>query len=154
VVTKIISGGQTGADRAALNAAFALHIPHGGWCPKGRRAEDGPIDARFQLFETPSSDPAQRTEWNVRDADATLILSLSPILTGGSAATYEFARQHRKPCLHLSRTREGSEVMEQLRSFLEQHHVGILNVAGPRASEESEVAGFAYDTLMAALSPR
>ncbi len=63
---KIVSGGQTGADRAALDFAIAHGIPQGGWCPKGRKAEDGPIPDRYQLKETPSDNYAQRTEWNVR----------------------------------------------------------------------------------------
>ena len=71
---EIVSGGQTGVDRAALDAALALGMRCGGWCPAGRWAEDGPIDPRYPLRETPSGDPAQRTEWNVRDSDATLIL--------------------------------------------------------------------------------
>src|SRR5687768_4395889 len=70
----IVSGGQTGVDRAALDAAMALGLPVAGWCPAGRWAEDGPIPARYPLTETPSADPAQRTEWNVRDSDATLLL--------------------------------------------------------------------------------
>lgn len=72
---KIVSGGQTGVDRAALDVAMALGLEIGGWCPAGRWAEDGPIDARYPLNETPSADPAQRTEWNVCDSDGTLILT-------------------------------------------------------------------------------
>ena len=88
---KIISGGQTGADRAALDWAMANNIPHGGWCPLGRLAEDGKIDAQYNLLETPKADYLQRTEWNVRDSDATVIISLAPQLTGGSLATAELA---------------------------------------------------------------
>src|SRR2546423_13574935 len=69
--TKIVSGGQTGADRAALDFALAHKIPQGGWCPKGRRAEDGVIEPCYRLVETPSSRYSQRTAWNVRDSDAT-----------------------------------------------------------------------------------
>jgi len=87
LIIKIVSGGQTGADRAALDFAIEHGIPHGGWCPKGRQAEDGPIDGRYQLKETPTSDYAQRTEWNVRDSDATVLFSLAPELTGGSKKT-------------------------------------------------------------------
>src|SRR2546428_7239726 len=100
MIEKIISGGQTGADRAALDFAIARGIPHGGWCPRGRLAEDGVISDRYQLTETPSANSAQRTEGNVRDSDGTVIFSIGPKLTGGSKQTAEFARQHRKPCLH------------------------------------------------------
>ena len=79
VSLKIISGGQTGADRAALEFAIKQGIPHGGWCPKGRRSEDGQIDAKYQLQETPSSNYLQRTEWNVRDSDGTVIFSIASL---------------------------------------------------------------------------
>jgi putative molybdenum carrier protein len=79
---KIVSGGQTGADRAALDWALARGVPCGGWCPKGRKAEDGPIDLKYPLKETPSSSYLQRTEWNVRDSDATVVFSIEPTLTG------------------------------------------------------------------------
>ena len=104
MLQKIISGGQTGADRAALDFAIARGIPHGGWCPRGRLAEDGTIPALYQLSETPGPDHAQRTEWNVRDSDGTVIFSIAPALTGGSRETAELARQHQKPCLHLVRS--------------------------------------------------
>ena len=147
VIEKIISGGQTGADRAALDFARAHGIPHGGWCPRGRRAEDGPIDSRYHLAETPDADPAQRTDWNVRDADATVIFSIAPDLAGGSRKTAESALSHRKPCLHLSRQRDGEAAVGRLRKFLEQHSVRTLNVAGPRQSEEPEVAVFTQAVL-------
>ncbi len=99
---KIVSGGQTGADRAALDWAIKKGIPHGGWCPKGRKAEDGRIDAKYQLQDTPSSNYLQRTEWNVRDSDGTVILSIGKRLSGNSSGTLELAIKHRKPYLHLS----------------------------------------------------
>ena len=89
----IVSGGQTGADRAALDWALKHNVPCGGWCPKGRKAEDGPIDSKYPLQETPSSSYLQRTEWNVRDSDATVLFSIQPILSGGSKRTMEFARE-------------------------------------------------------------
>ena len=97
MLQKIISGGQTGVDRAALDFALARGIPHGGWCPKHRRAEDGPIDGRYQLKETPSANYVQRTEWNARDSDGTVVFSIGAILTGGSKKTVELARKHRRP---------------------------------------------------------
>src|SRR6187397_3130266 len=100
---KIVSGGQTGADRAALDWAIVRGIPHGGWCPKGRRAEDGPIDGRYRLNETPSANYVQRTEGNARDSDATVVFSIGEILTGASRKTVELARKQGRPVLHLSR---------------------------------------------------
>src|SRR5437867_10686295 len=101
MIERIISGGQTGADRAALDFAIARGIPHGGWCPQGRLAEDGIIPGCYKLTETPSPDPVQRTEWNVRDSDGSVIFSIGPRLAGGSKKTADFARRHKKPCLHL-----------------------------------------------------
>src|SRR5215468_6345391 len=89
-VPKIISGGQTGADRAALDWALSHNVPCGGWCPKGREAEDGKIEAKYPLREPPSDSYLQRTEWNVRDSDATVVFSINPILSGGSKKTLEF----------------------------------------------------------------
>jgi hypothetical protein len=94
---KIISGGQTGADRMALDFAIWHEIPHGGWCPKGRKAEDGPLAAKYLLTETPSSNYLQRTKWNVRDSDGSVIFSIAQELTAGSKKTIEFAIKHNKP---------------------------------------------------------
>ena len=79
-IEKIVAGGQTGADIAALDFAIERSIPHGGWCPLGRKAEDGTIDPRYTLKETPSSGYVQRTEWNVRDSDGTVGFSIAPVL--------------------------------------------------------------------------
>ena len=141
---KIVSGGQTGADRAALDWAMANSIAHGGWCPLGRLAEDGIIDVQYNLRETPKADYLQRTEWNVRDSDATVIISLAPQLTGGSLATAELASGLGKPCLHLSGLQDARENARQLAGFLRQHDVQILNVAGPRASGEPNVGAFIH----------
>ena len=147
VLEKIISGGQTGADRAALDFAIARGIPHGGWCPRGRLAEDGTIPARFQLSETPYADPAQRTEWNVRDSDGTVVFSIARVLTGGSELTAELACRSGKPCLHLSRERDGDAAARRLLEFLAEHEIKVLNVAGPRQSQEPEVGRFAIAIL-------
>ena len=145
-----VSGGQTGADRAALDWAIDHGVPHGGWCPHGRLAEDGVIDARYVLTETPDEHYSQRTEWNVRDSDGTVIFSLSSGLTGGSKVTAEFARQYGKPCLHLSRSGDHADAGERLRRFVREHGIRVLNVAGPRASNEPEVGDFVKETLTAA----
>ena len=144
---KIISGGQTGADRAALDWAILHCIPHGGWCPKGRLAEDGPIARRYRLRETPAADYATRTEWNVRDADATVIFSIAKKLSGGSRLTAELARRHHRPLLHLSRDAPRGDPAKRLLAFLPRHKIKTLNVAGPRASEAPAIARFVRDTL-------
>ena len=143
----LISGGQTGADRAALDWAIVNSIPHGGWCPCGRLAEDGEIDTRYLLRETPEADYLQRTEWNVKDSDATLIISLAPQLTGGSLATMELTAAHDKPCLHLSGLQDASDNAPQLANFLRKNEVKILNVAGPRASGEPQLGAFVHAIL-------
>ena len=153
LIEKFVSGGQTGADRAALDWAIEHGIPHGGWCPRGRRAEDGPIHARYQLKETPSTDYVQRTEWNVRDSDGTVVLSIAAVLTGGSKRTVELARKHEKPCLHLSATSDGDKAAGLLREFIRQHGIKVLNVAGPRGSQAPGVAEFVTATLTKALPP-
>jgi Circularly permutated YpsA SLOG family len=151
--TTIVSGGQTGADRAALDFAIEHDIPHGGWCPQGRPAEDGAIPPLYQLQETPARKYSQRTEWNVRDSDATVVFSVAENPAGGTALTLAVARRLGKPFLHLCR--EASTVAEsaiRLLSFLDEHQVRRLNVAGPRASQEPDVATFVREVLKAALS--
>jgi CheY-like chemotaxis protein len=149
---KIISGGQTGADRAALDFAIKNGIPHGGWCPKGRKAEDGPIDARYQLKETPSIDYLQRTEWNVRDSDGTVIFSIGEHLTGGSLKTLNFAQREEKPWRILSATAI-EYAPERLCKFIEDNHIKVLNVAGPRASKEPDVGRFVTATFDRLINP-
>ncbi len=148
---KIVSGGQTGADRAALDWAIEHGIAHGGWCPKGRIAEDGVIDVRYELKETPSSDSIQRTEWNVRDSDGTVIFSIGETLTGGSQKTFEFARQYEKPVLHISNAAGMTTAREALRRFVKEHRINVLNIAGPRGSEEPGVGAFVKEVLAAGL---
>ena len=128
----IVSGGQTGVDRAALDAALALGLAVGGWCPKGRWAEDGPIPDRYPLRETPSDDPAQRTRWNVRDSDATLIVSPTP-LEGGTALTADAARQRGRPVLVADPV---SSPVDDAADWIARSVPpgGTLNLAGPRES--------------------
>ena len=144
---KIVSGGQSGADRAALDFAIARGIPHGGWCPKGRTAEDGPIDPRYQLKETPSADYAERTEFNVRDSDGTVVFSIAAVLTGNSQQTAEVARRHQKPVLHLSQEGGPPSPERALLNFIRDHRIQVLNLAGPRASGEPEVGAFVQAVL-------
>jgi Circularly permutated YpsA SLOG family len=145
MMPKIISGGQTGADRAALDWAMLHGVPCGGWCPKGRKAEDGIIDGKYPLKESPSGTYIQRTEWNVRDSDGTVIFSISPTLSGGSKKTLEFALKYKKPYLHLHAAHD--DAAERLRRFLAESEIQILNVAGPRVSSQPGVAQFVIATL-------
>ena len=148
---KIVSGGQTGADRAALDWALANGLPCGGWCPLGRLAEDGVIDARYPLRETPEPSPAQRTEWNIRDSDGTLIVSLAKRLVGGTRLTEDLAERFAKPLLILAK--EDGELpaqAESLQQFIATNHIAVLNVAGPRESGESGVGEFTAGLLEAA----
>jgi hypothetical protein len=148
LVVRVISGGQTGVDRAALDAAIALGIETGGWCPLGRLAEDGPIDRRYPLTETPTRDYDGRTLWNVRDSDGTLVLAWGEP-TGGTAYTISCARQLRRPCLVVD-LRARPEVAS-VREWIAQNQIGTLNVAGPRASHDPLVYETAHRFLLAAL---
>ena len=138
---KIVSGGQTGVDRAALDAALDAGFPCGGWCPRGRLAEDGPIPDRYPLDETPSAKYAERTQWNVRDSDGTLILTLGDI-TGGTALTKNLAQNYAKPLLIVDLRREvdAATVLD----WLERHDIGVLNIAGPRSRQQPDVYRRAY----------
>ena len=144
-IPRIVSGGRTGADRAALNWVLHHGLPCGGWCPKGRKAEDGFINQSYPLKESSSAAHLERTEWNVRDSDATVLFSINSVLTGGSKKTAEFARKHNKPCLHIHAGM--SDAPEILRTFLDENVILVLNVAGPRASKEPNVAQFVIATL-------
>jgi hypothetical protein len=142
--TKVVSGGQTGVDRAALDVALELGVPCGGWCPKGRRAEDGPLDARYPLTETPWSGYPQRTEWNVRDSDGTLVLSFGEP-DRGTALTVKLVARHRRPCLVLDLS--AAPDVEKVRSWARANGVAALNVAGPRESSAPGVNGRAAEFL-------
>ncbi len=144
---ELISGGQTGADRAALDFAIAHGLPHSGWCPKGRRAEDGKIHPRYKLRQTPSRRYAQRTRRNALDADATAIFSKCP-LVGGTVLTLRVCHIHHKPVVVLSPARGITVAVRRLRGFLRINHVRVLNVAGPRASTDPGI----YDFTIAVLS--
>ena len=148
-ITKIISGGQTGADRAGLDAAIWNEFPHGGWCPKGRKAEDGPIGAQYHLTETPSANYLQRTEWNVRDTDGTIVFTFSSKITGGSMRTVEFAKKHGKPCLHICRGHYQPETLIQ--AFINDHGIKHLNIAGSRESKEPGIGAWVKRVLDDAL---
>ena len=145
---KIISGGQTGTDRAALDAAIYLDLPHGGWCPAGRRAEDGSIAPIYRLKETRTRDYTCRTEWNVRDADATLILHRGN-LEGGTAYTIACAKRLYKPCLTINLERQPH--IQEILDWLMENKVNTLNIAGPRESKKAGIYKNAYDFLVSLL---
>src|SRR5262245_32237756 len=135
MLLKIVSGGQTGVDRAALDVVLELGLPCGGWCPRGRRAEDGPLAPCYPLEQTPSAEYAQRTEWNVRDSDGTLVLT-GGRPTGGTALTLEMAWRYQKPFRVVDLTAPPD--VPGVRAWLQAHQIRVLNVAGPRASEASD----------------
>jgi hypothetical protein len=144
---RIISGGQTGVDRAALDFAISHGIDHGGWCPRGRLAEDGAIPERYLLLETESADPAERTERNVIESDGTLIITRDPELSGGTLFTRQCAEGNGKPFLVILESAEITESAAALRAFVELHCVTALNVAGPRESEAPGLAPFVVSLL-------
>ena len=145
LIARIVSGGQTGVDRAALDVAIALQIPHGGWCPLGRIAEDGPIPDRYQLAEHPSPKYSDRTKLNVLDSDATLVL-YGAILEGGTFKTYRYAENLGKPCLKVKLTHPGR--IERVQKWLVDNSVQTLNIAGPRESKEPELYQRTVDFLL------
>ncbi len=132
MLQRILSGGQTGVDRAGLDAAIETGLPIGGWCPKERWSEDGRIPDRYDLAKTPLADAAQRTEWNIRDSDGTLVLTFGEPM-GGTALTLRLAREHRKPSHVVDLG--GHPDPEAAMAWLEENGIRVLNVAGPRESE-------------------
>ena len=141
---KIISGGQTGVDRAALDVALELGIPCGGWCPKRRRAEDGSIPKRYHLKETASTSYPVRTEMNVSDSDGTLILTWGR-LTGGTATTLKLAKKFKKPYLVIDLSKRGEpRIVEEWGG---QNGIRVLNVAGPRESKAPGIYDKAVEFL-------
>ncbi len=132
-------------DRAALDAAIAAGLPHGGWCPAGRRAEDGPIPPRYPLRETEAADHETRTRLNVRDSDATLVLARPP-LRGGTRLTVEVAEALGRPALVVDPWAE--EELGAIPAWLARHGVAVLNVAGPRESEEPGIHAASFAVLL------
>ncbi|MDD2464012.1 MAG: putative molybdenum carrier protein [Desulfobulbus sp.] len=144
---RIISGGQTGADQAALDAAIALNITHGGWIPKGRKTEAGQLPTRYKLKEHHSPRYRDRTECNILTADATLICSFGP-LCGGSALTEALAIRHNRPFLHVDFTHAPPlDSVHRVEHWLARIHPQTLNVAGPRASNEPRIYQAVYELL-------
>lgn len=137
MIERIVSGGQTGVDRAALDAARAAGIDCGGWCPAGRRAEDGAISDHYPLRETRSGSYRERTRLNVRDSDATLVLTDGPP-QGGTGTTVDAARDMEKPVLVIDLAADPADAaanIVRLRAWVAEEGVRVLNIAGPRESQ-------------------
>lgn len=143
-IIRIISGGQTGADRAGLDFAINNGIKHGGWCPKGRRSEDGVIPSQYRLMQTDSPSYLVRTELNVKMGDATIVFTPLHHYSPGSDKTVTFAKRWGKPVIWLRGFPNVEADVKELKQFLEQHKPKILNVAGSR---ESSVEGI-HDHVM------
>ena len=136
MITKIISGGQTGADQAALDFAIEHDLPHGGWIPKGKITEDGIFPDKYHLDEMPTASYPKRTERNILDSDGTIIFSRGK-LTGGSALTRKLAKQHERPWLHIDLDKVVvTEAVQAISEWVDQNNIQTLNVAGPRASKD------------------
>jgi hypothetical protein len=147
MIKKIISGGQTGADQAALDVAIKLGISHGGWIPKGRLTEAGVLDEKYKLTEMETSNYNKRTEQNVVDSDGTLIVSHGK-LTGGSDYTREMAIFHNRPWLHIDLNKTNSfQAAGKIKSWIMENDIEVLNVAGSRASKDSLIYQTTADIL-------
>ena len=147
MIQKIISGGQTGADRAALDFAIKHDIPYGGWVPKGRKTEDGTLPEKYHLQEMPTGQYVKRTEKNILDSDGTLIVSHG-LLRGGSALTRELAKQHGKPWIHIDLEMISCpEAVVMIREWIERHGIKLMNVAGPRARKDPKIYEAVMDQL-------
>lgn len=149
---KIVSGGQTGVDRGALDAALGAGFPCGGWVPAGRIAEDGPIAARYPVSELPGSGYEERTIRNVQDSDGTAILYFGA-LEGGTRLTMDYCVGHDKPCELLNAERlSPREAAREIAAFIERNGITVLNVAGPRASKWPGAHAYSRDTVRQLLS--
>ncbi len=138
-IQKIVSGGQTGADRAALDFAIEYGIEHGGWVPEGRKAEDGILSMQYNLVELPGGDYPDRTARNVMDADGTLIISHGE-LTGGSLLTRVVAEKQGKPVLHVDMGRLiAFDAAIDIHEWMAANDIEVLNVAGPRESKDPDI---------------
>jgi hypothetical protein len=149
MLEKIISGGQTGADQAALDAAIKLGIPHGGWIPKGRLTEDGPLPTKYNLTEMPTDSYPERTKKNIRESDGTLILSHG-MLTKGSEFTRKMALKYQKPLLHIDFNHMiPFDAAVVINNWMVDHDIKTLNVAGPRSSSDPKIYRAATDIIEA-----
>jgi len=152
MINKLISGGQTGADRAALDVAIELGTPHGGWIPKGRKTEDGRLPDKYQLKEMLTASYPKRTEQNVIDSHGTLIITYGE-LTGGSKYTQEMATKHNRPCLHIDLDKISTfDAAVKINNWLYGYKIELLNVAGSRASKDPEIYQATKELLKSVIS--
>ena len=151
MIKRIVSGGQTGVDRAALDAAQALGIETGGWVPRNRWAEDGRVPDRYpNMKETTSADPAARTECNVRDSDGTVVFSHGAV-SGGTELTVQAGGKLRKPMLRLDLATQPAETAaRRLLAWSVGERIEVLNVAGPRESEDGDIYAAVRSVLKSA----
>ena len=146
-ILKIISGGQTGADRAALDAALETGVQCGGWCPHGRKAEDGLIPDRYPLRELPGGDYRDRTLKNVEDTDGTVIFYFDYI-SGGTALTHRFCRERKKPFLLIDgKNNSVEEAAVRIIEFERSLPGSTINFAGPRASGNKNIYNFVFEVI-------
>ncbi len=152
MIRKIISGGQTGADRAALDTAMYMQIPHGGWIAKGRKTEDGMLPEKYKLQEMPTEKNEERTEKNVIESDGTLIFSHGKLM-GGSQYTLQCAEKHNRPRLHMDMDRTNAfQAVQSISEWIQQNHIEVLNVAGPRQSEDPGIYKSVCDIMEVVLN--
>ncbi len=150
-VEKVISGGQTGADQAALDAAIELGIPYGGSIPLGRKTEAGGLPDKYRLRELSTSSYPKRTEQNAADSDGTLIISQGS-LDSGSEYAREMAEKQKRPWIHVDTKRVSEEAAVVLiQSWIDGNHIKVLNVAGPRASRDPHIYSITRRILTALL---
>ena len=139
MIRKIISGGQIGADQAALDVAIKLGFPHGGWIQKGRKTQSGILPAKYQLKELPTAGYKRRIEQNVIDSDGTVIISHGEP-TGGAEYSRKMADKHRRPCLHVDLKESSTFVIaSKINTWVLENNIEVLNVTGSRASEDSTI---------------
>ncbi len=152
MIKKVISGGQTGADKAALDVAIELGIQHGGWIPKGRMVEDGRLTDKYKLQETKNIGYSQCTELNILESDGTLILTHGK-LTGGSVLIQQISKKHNRPCLHIDLNEINEpKAVQIISTWIEARKMKTMNVTGPRVGKDPEIYEAAKRILITVFS--